>query len=265
MTRGGPAVIGAKIAIQTKCLAQPLKQALHTARRLDADGVQIDLRTELPAAELSDTGRRQLRKILDDLNLRVGSVAFPTRRGYAEPHELDRRIEATIAAMRQASQLGSAVMSITLGALPEDPSGQTTLREALSMLGAQSHRLGVRLAAQTAGTAPAEVARLIAELPDGTIGVELSPADLIHAGRQPPEFVHTLGRHIEHVLANDATRGLRAGGVADVELGRGSAELPELLGALEEFDYRGWLTVERRNSPRAVEEAESAVRFLRSL
>lgn len=85
-------MIGVRVAIQTKCLAQPLKQALHTAGRLEADGVQIDLRQELLPAELSDTALRQLRKLLDDLNLRVGSVAFPTRRGYATTQDLERRL-----------------------------------------------------------------------------------------------------------------------------------------------------------------------------
>jgi sugar phosphate isomerase/epimerase len=68
-----------------------------------------------------------------------------------------------------------------------------------------------------------------------------------------------------HVFANDAVRGM--GGMAgnDVELGRGTADFPELLAMLEEHGYRGWATVERRNSQRAVEEVGNAVRFLRSL
>src|SRR5215213_562163 len=103
-------MIGVRVAVQTKCLAQPLRQALHTASRLGAEGVQIDLRQELPAAELSDTGLRQLRKLLDDLNLRVGSAAFPTRRGYANPQDLERRLEATIEAMRAASKFSARVM-----------------------------------------------------------------------------------------------------------------------------------------------------------
>ena len=78
-------MVGARIAIATKCLAQPLKKALHTVGAMPCDGVQIDLRHELPESEVSDTGLRQLRKLLDDLNLRVGSAAFPTRRGFADP------------------------------------------------------------------------------------------------------------------------------------------------------------------------------------
>jgi sugar phosphate isomerase/epimerase len=60
-------------------------------------------------------------------------------------------------------------------------------------------------------------------------------------------------------------RGLGGSAAIDVELGRGSADVPELLGALEEFDYRGWVTVERRNSPRAIEDCENAIAYLRAL
>ena len=53
-----------KIGIQTRSLRQPLKKALQTAARLGADGVEVDLRTELPMAELSHTSIRQFRKQL---------------------------------------------------------------------------------------------------------------------------------------------------------------------------------------------------------
>jgi sugar phosphate isomerase/epimerase len=55
------------------------------------------------------------------------------------------------------------------------------------------------------------------------------------------------------------------GGAVEVELGRGSADFPELLGSLEEYDYRGWVTVQRRSSTRTVEDAADAIAFLRAL
>ena len=71
-----------KIGIQTRSLRQPLKQAIRTAARLGANGVEIDARSELRPGELSATGLREFHKLLEDLNLRVSAVAFPTRRGY---------------------------------------------------------------------------------------------------------------------------------------------------------------------------------------
>jgi sugar phosphate isomerase/epimerase len=259
-------MIGVRVAVQTKCLAQPLRQALHTARRLGAEGVQIDLREELPAAELSDTALRQLRKLLDDLNLRVGSTAFPTRRGYANPHDLERRLEATLEAMRAASRMAARVMLISLGPQPlPDAPDRSTLLEALTTLGMNGNRYGVQLGVQCPSAHPADLMALLDELPEGLVGVDLSPADLILNGRHPREFAGQLGGRIVHVFANDAVGGLGGMTGSVVELGRGTADLPELLGALEEYDYQGWITVEKRNSPRAVEDVGNAIQFLRSL
>lgn len=259
-------MVGARIAVQTKCLAQPLKKALHTVGAMQPDGVQIDLRTELPQTEVSDTGLRQLRKLLDDLNLRVGSAAFPTRRGYADPDELDRRIDATVRAMRLASNLKARVLVIGLGPLPPPNSPErTTLHAAIENLAAHGNRLGVELAASCPSAEPADLAALIAALPERALGVDLSPADLIRHDRRPPAFVEAVGPHIAHVYANDAVRGLGGAGATEVQLGRGSADVPELLGLLEEYDYRGWLTIERRHAPRPAEEVADAVQYLRSL
>jgi sugar phosphate isomerase/epimerase len=51
----------------------------------------------------------------------------------------------------------------------------------------------------------------------------------------------------------------------EVELGRGTADLPALLGQLEEFAYRGWVVIKRRETSDPVHEMENAVAYLRSL
>lgn len=258
-------MIGVRIAIQTKCLAQPLRQALHTAGQLEADGVQIDLRQELPVAELSDTAIRQLRKMLDDLNLRVGSVAFPTRRGFGNPDQLERRIEATLQAMHAASRLGARVMLVMLGPCPAPESAErATLLEALGTLSSHGNRLGVELALQTTATV-SELEELLGELPEGALGLDLNPAELVLKSESPREFVEQLGSRVTHLFANDAVRGFGSTGGGEVELGRGAADFPELLAILEEHGYRGWATIERRGSRQPAMDVENAVRFLRSL
>ncbi|MCC6492240.1 MAG: sugar phosphate isomerase/epimerase [Pirellulales bacterium] len=228
--------------------------------------MQIDLRQELPAADLSSTALRHIRKLLEDLNLRVGSTAFPTRRGYAEADDLERRLEATINSMHAASRLQSRVLLIALGSLPlpDDPH-RATLVEALLALASQGNRLGVQLALQAPAVRPADVNALLNELPEGLIGVDLSPADLILHSQSPAAYAADVGPRVLHVFANDAVRGLGGPGGGDVVLGRGSANLPELLSVLEEREYRGWITIERRASREPVEDASNAVQFLRSL
>ncbi len=255
-----------RIAAQTRCFAQSFKKALHTAARLECDGVQFDARQELRPAELSETGLRELRKILSDLNLRVGSVAFPTRRGYANSDDLERRLEATLAAMQLASKLKARVLVFNMGGLPEPESTErATLVEAITSLANHGNRLGVRLAAQATSVETPVLVEFIDSLPEGTLSLDLHPARLIAQGESPSEFVVAAGRHIAHVHATDGVHDLASGHGVEVELGRGTADFPELLGLLEEFEYRDWLTIERRDSRQPVEDIGNAVRYLRAM
>ncbi len=259
-------MISFKIAAQTACFVQPIKKALHTAANLGCNGVQIDARSELKPTDLSDTGLRQLRKILTDLNLRVSSVAFPTRRGYSNSTDLQPRLEATVAAMQLASRLGARILISNLGPLPvaENSNERATLVEAMQSLATHGDRLGVRLAVQTAAPAQ-QLADFLADLPAGTLALDLHPARLIAQGESPAGFVGIAGQYIAHVHATDGVHDLAAGQGVEVELGRGTADFPELLGMLEEYGYRDWLTIERRNSRQPIEDISNAVKYLRSL
>jgi sugar phosphate isomerase/epimerase len=261
-----------KIGIQTRSLHQPLRRAVEIAAQLGADGVEIDARSELPPEELSQTGIRQFRKLLSDRNLGVSAVSFITRRGYDNSEELERRVVATHNVMKFAQALGANVVINRVGHVPEDENDPrfAALVEVLAGLGAYGDRVGARLAAQTGRESGAQLAQLLAAVPDQTIGVDLHPSGLIHHGHDPAEAVAALGRRVLHVHACDAVRDLARGQAIDVELGRGAADLPSLLGHLEEFNYnggatRGWVTIECPNSADPVNEAANAVAFLRSL
>ncbi len=133
-----------KIGIQTKSLRLPLRQAVRTAARLGADGIEIDARAELIPADLSQTGLRQFRKLLGDYQLRVSAVAFPTRRGYDSPEDVERRVLATEAAMRMAFQLGASVVVNRVGRVPSSSEDSAFRRmvEALTAVGACGERAG---------------------------------------------------------------------------------------------------------------------------
>ncbi len=256
-----------RIGIQTRSLAQPLRKAVVTAARLGAQGVEIDARSELPSSELSRTGLREFRKLLDDLDLRVSAISFPTRRGFDTLEDLERRILATQAAMRMASDLGARVVIVRIGrvAASAEETSQVLLKDSLQALGAYGDRVGARLAAQTIDQIPQDLARLLEELPEQSMGVDFHPSGLLHGGHSVVDAVETLGAHVLHVHACDAVRDVAARRAVDVELGRGSANLPEVLGRLTEFDYRGWVTIERRDAADPVDEIENAVAYLRSI
>src|SRR5262245_44954517 len=129
-----------------------LKQGLLTAREMGAEAVEIDARHELRPEELSQTGVRQIRKLLDDLNLRVSCLGFRTRRGYHVADDLEARIDATKRALRLAYDLGTNVVVNHIGRVPADDEVAKlgTMVQALADLGRYSQRVGAFLAAETA-------------------------------------------------------------------------------------------------------------------
>ena len=254
-----------RIGLRLASLRQPLKQALHTAGTAGVCGVEVDARSEVRPAEMSRTAIRQLRKLLDDLRLRVCAIAFPTRRGYAAPEDLDRRVAATQEAMRLTHDLGARDVVLSVGSVPpQESEAYARLLDVLTALAGYSDRVGVRLALLTERENAADLSRLLQELPEGACGMALHPATLVRLEGSSPQWAENLARYVSYVYAADAVRE-SVGGEREMELGRGSADIPHLLGTLEGFDYQGWVTIDRRESALSPEAAQNAVEYLSSL
>lgn len=256
-----------QIAIQTASLRQPLKKALHTAATLGASAVEIDARTEIIPAELTRTGVRHLRKMLEDLNLRVAALTFRTRRGYDVLDDLDRRIAATKQAMKAAYQLGAGVVVNQIGQVPAESTGPAwdLLQAALSDLGRTGQHEGALLAAETGTESGADLARLLNALEVGGVGATLDPGNLIINNFSPRDALSALGQHVLHVHAKDGVRDLAQGRGVEVPLGRGSADFPTLAVMLDQQPYRGYYVIERDNAHDPVTEIGQAVEYLHSL
>jgi sugar phosphate isomerase/epimerase len=256
-----------KVAVQLASLRLPLRQGLVAAARMGAGAVEIDARGEIRPQDLAGTALRELRRLLDDHNLRVSAVGFHTRRGYDVPEELERRVSATKAAMKMAADLRAAVVVNQVGTVPAEPSGRAwdTLVAALADLGRYGQHVGATLAAQTGSESGADLAGLIAALPEGGLGVDLNPGNLVVNGFSPLEAVESLGPHILHVHATDGVRDLARGRGLEVPLGRGTADFPALLGALEDHQYRGYFTIARRDCENPEFEIAEAVKYLQNL
>jgi sugar phosphate isomerase/epimerase len=141
----------------------------------------------------------------------------------------------------------------------------TRMIEALTAVGLYGDRVGVRLAAQTVNESGPQLRRLLDRLPEGTVGVDLHPAALIQGGFSVGEALDALGPLVLHVHACDAVRDFGQQRAVEVELGRGVAEMPEILGRLEEYHYQGWVTIERNDSADPRSEIENAIEYLKSL
>ncbi len=256
-----------KIGIQLASLGLPLKEGLRTAAQLGAQAVEIDARTALKPEDMSQTAVRQILKLLDDLNLRVCAVAYPTRRGYDVAEQLEKRVAGTKAAMKMAQALGASVVLNQVGHVPQEPAGTAweMLVQVLADLGRFGQHYGALLAAETGAESGADLNRLLAALPPGSLGIDYNPGRLVVNNHEPLDAIEQLGPHILHVHASDGVRDLAHGRGVEVPLGRGSVEFPAVLGALEEHNYRGYFTIERRTAEDPVFEIGQAVKYLRNL
>ncbi len=254
-----------KKGLRLECLRQPFKEALATASRLGADGVEINGRSQLRPAEMSRTAVRHLAKTLADLNLKICAIHFPTRRGYDVLEDLDRRIDATKAAMTMAYELGTNVVINQIGAVPDDPQCDrwVTMVQALTDLGNHAQKAGAWLVAQT-GSEDGETLRgLIDALPPMALGVDFDPGELLINGYSVNDSMKFLGPHVMSFRARDAVRD-QGRGLA-VQLGRGSIEWAPLLGMLEEHEYQGYVTVDRQTDGDPVEECGQSLEFLTNM
>jgi len=262
----GESVIPLRIGIVLSNLRQPFKDALHTAARLGAEAVEIDAREQLTPSQLTQTALRQIKKLLDDLNLRVCAVSFRTRRGYGHLEGLDRRIDATKAAMQMAYSLGASVVINQVGAIPAEEGPEwDRLCSSLADLGRYGQRVGALLAADTGAESGPELARLINSLPEGSLGVNFNPANLVMNSYSVEEAAAELGSHVLHVHACDAVRDLARRGGFEVEIGRGSVDFAAMFGKLEERGYKGYITVKRDAAANPVAELGQGIAYIKEL
>jgi sugar phosphate isomerase/epimerase len=205
--------------------------------------------------------------MLEDRNLTACAVEFRTRRGYNVTEDLERRIDATKGAMRFAADLGASVVVNQVGLIPPEADQEewSRLLEALTDLGAYGQRVGAWLAAETGSEEGTDLARLVAALPSGCVGVTFNPGNLIVNGFSARDAVDSLGSHVVYVRAKDGVRDLAQGRGVETPLGRGAADFPEIIGALEEHNYRGYYTVTREGTANPVPEVGQAIQYLRGI
>jgi sugar phosphate isomerase/epimerase len=259
-------VLQLKLGIQLECLKLPFRQALRAAAEMGVHAVEINARSELRPDELTRTGVRHVRKLLADLNLAVCSIQFPTRRGYGDVQDLEKRIDSTKQAMTAAFELGARVVVNPISGIPENAASPEwpIWVQALTDLGRHGHRVGAWLAARTGSDGSDRLANLIDALPSGMLGVDFDPGSLIINGHSPEAAMRRLADHVVSFRAFDAARDSSGRGM-HVQFGRGSVDFPMLFSILEEKHYNGYVVVERQVDRDSIASCQQTIEFLRRL
>jgi sugar phosphate isomerase/epimerase len=208
------------------------REPIREAARLGVKGVVLDAVGDLAPERLSETGRREVRHLLRSVELKLIALSLPTRRPFDSLEGLDDRLARAGRAFAMAYELGTNLVLARLGGVPAeaDTVKRTAFTTALTELARRADQHGVRLAIETGGEPGSLLAGILAALGAPSLAASLDPAALLRLGHDPAQMVIALAGHVAHAYATDLP-------------GRGALDWAEYLGALEEIDYRGFLTI----------------------
>jgi L-ribulose-5-phosphate 3-epimerase len=256
-----------KIGVRLESLGLPLRRALAEATRMGAAGVRVDAVGDLSPSRLSETGRREFRHLLRSHNLELIALGCPLRRGLDAAEDQQPRIEHVRKVMTLSYDLGPRVAIVEAGAVPgekEEERGRL-LGESLAALAAHGDRVGATLALETGLESGEALNTYLSRFDSGSLAANLDPANLLTHGFDPYESARALNRRVVRVSAKDARLVGASRTAREVPLGHGDIDWMQLLGVLEEVEYRGWLTVVRESGDNRLADVTGGVAFLRRL
>jgi sugar phosphate isomerase/epimerase len=226
----------------------PIRDQILEAARLGAKGVVLDAVGDLAPERLSESGRRDLRHLLRSAELTLVALHLPTRRPFDTLDQLEDRLQRADNAFALAYELGTRLILARLGGVPpeSDAPRRDVYFTALTELGRRTDHRGVRLAIETSSDPGEALRNVLDTLNSPGLGASLDPASLLRNQIDPVAVTRTLAEWVAHAYANDATT---PGAAVAVPNPRGFAFPPgaldweEYLGALEEINYGGFLTI----------------------
>lgn len=250
-----------KLAVCLESFAQPFRAALSQASRLSVGGVQCDAVGEMAAHRLSETGRREITRLLRSANLDLAALHCPLRRDLGDPVDLDPRLERIRQAMTLSFELGARLIVVDASRLPEADDQSPTLVDAVGNLARHADKTGTVVALNCSENSGPEVAAFLARFDSDGLTAAFDPARWLVNGFDPLAELPALTGRIGYVIAGDARR---RGPARLAPLGRGDLDWLALAGSLSAFEYRGWATVGREGveSPGDIEAGIGLLRRL---
>ncbi len=254
-----------RIAVATRCFSQSLIASIDSAAEMNVKGLQIDIRNELRASDLTETGRRDLLHQVSERGLKIASATFPLNHPLYESDKIDVRVAAIRDAMKFAYSIHAQTLCFRVGQIPEDVNSKERklLVEALCDLARYANHIGTSLAVIPTNDSAEALRTLLTEITLGPIGVDFDPAHFAMTGRPVAESLRTLHGLVLHCQLRDGIHGIDGG--QEVAVGNGNVDWIELLALLGEMDYSGWLTSIRAEGNHRASEMSRGIKLIQKL
>ncbi len=268
-----------QIGVCTWSLAIPdLAKTLET--------VKETLKLDVIHLGLFDDGYKEPNKVIDTVKasgLKVSAtcVAFAGEDyasiqkiaetgGYLPDDLFEDRYAKTVAVADITSKLGTDMLSVHIGFVPEEPGNAkyAVMVDRIRKLSDALGERGVKLIMETGQEAPAALVAFMDKVARPNLGINLDPANMILYGvAQPVDALGLLEGRIMHVHMKDATWSAkpREAWGEEVVLGTGQADIPRIVSKLRAQGYTGTLAIEREAGNQRLADIAEGIKLLKSL
>lgn len=256
-----------KLGIALDCLGLPFRQALLSATREGAAAIQMQVTREIHPQKLSQTGRREVAHHIRSHNLVLGALYCPLNNTLDHAENLEARLLHVCSVIELARDLGSSVVGLVAGQIPEtnDTRDAQRLRESLQVLFAHGDRFGVQVAVETGLESGKVLGDYLKGFDFGSVGVTLDPANLELHQLDAMDALRELQGSIRLVQAREVKRGGISRASREVALGEGSFDWPMFAMMLAQSGYTGPLIVEREEGDNKAQDVLRGLRYLKGL
>ena len=189
------------------------------------------------------------------------------RQAIYDPQWIEQRLEALRSAMTFCFQLGTDVLTVRPGRLPDPeqrPAEWQVLCEVLNDLARFGNHAGVTLCLSLSMEFPARVRQLLQAVIEGPLGINFDPLNVMVSENGLNEVVREFHAEIKHVRARDGIRNVDDE-VEECPLGMGGVDWPLFLGLLHEADYRNWIVLDRTSGDDRIRDLSVGLSYLREL
>ena len=272
------------IGIIADSFRKPMPEALATAAKLGAKGVQVyATRGEMSPEELTGQKRRDFLAMVKDNGLVISALCGDLGRGFGNPELNPQLIQRSKRILDLAKELETNIVTTHIGVTPADENHPRykIMQDACGELAAYAYSLDAHFAIETGPETSETLKHFLDSLHSTGVAVNLDPANLVMVtGDDPAKAVHNLKDYIVHTHAKDGVKllnrdpeiiyGLVNGDAGadpafeEVPLGKGSVPWQAYLQALTDIGYKGFLTIEREVGDDPTSDIALAMDFLRS-
>ncbi|MCP3739631.1 sugar phosphate isomerase/epimerase family protein [Rossellomorea sp. BNER] len=283
-----------KIGVIVDSLRLPLREGLKKAKEMGADGVQIyAVDGEMAPENLTSNARKELKSYIDSLGLEISALCGDLGGyGFQDAADNPEKIEKSKRILDLALELGTNIVTTHIGMIPGEKESKiyATMQEACEELGVYAKSINAFFAIETGPETSKRLKSFLDSLSTNGVSVNFDPANMVMVtGDDPIEGVKLLKDYIVHTHVKDGMQlkpvdprevygFLGYGGGTDHEelsklvasgeffrelpLGKGEVNFSSYFAALQEIEYKGYLTIEREVQNNPVKDIADAIKFI---